>query len=91
MNFLWYLIIGLVAGYFANVIMKGSGSGLVVNLIVGIVGGILGGWIFGLFGLTSVGIIGNLITALIGAIVLLWIVSLFRPRRTTHNTTRTTR
>ena len=41
MYFLWYLLIGLVAGWLANLLVKGHGSGLVVNLIVGIVGGIL--------------------------------------------------
>ena len=38
MYFLWYLLIGLVAGWLANLLVKGHGSGLVVNLIVGIVG-----------------------------------------------------
>ena len=35
MYFLWYLLIGLVAGWLANLLVKGHGSGLVVNLIVG--------------------------------------------------------
>ena len=59
MFFLWYLLIGLVAGWLANLIVKGRGSGLIVNLVVGIVGGVLGGWIFSLFGLFAVGTIGS--------------------------------
>ncbi len=51
MVLLWYLLIGLVAGWIANLIVKGRGGGLVVNIIVGIVGSLLGGWIFSLFGL----------------------------------------
>ena len=43
MYFLWYLLIGLAAGWIASLIFKGSGSGLLVNLIVGIVGGFMGG------------------------------------------------
>ena len=43
MYFLWYLLIGLAAGWIASLIFKGSGSGLLVNLIVGLIGGILGG------------------------------------------------
>ena len=39
MYFLWYLLIGLAAGWIASLIFKGSGSGLLVNLIVGLVGG----------------------------------------------------
>ena len=39
MYFLWYLLIGLAAGWIANLIVKGGGSGLFVNLIVGLIGG----------------------------------------------------
>ena len=72
MFFLWYLLIGLVAGWLANLIVKGRGSGLIVNLVVG---GVLGGWIFSLFGLFAVGTIGSIVTSVVGAIVLLWIVA----------------
>ena len=71
MFFLWYLLIGLVAGWLANLIVKGRGSGLIVNLVVGM----LGGWIFSLFGLFAVGTIGSIVTSVVGAIVLLWIVA----------------
>ena len=69
MYFLWYLLIGLVAGWIASLIVKGSGSGMLVNLIVGVIGSMLGGWIFSLF------------TSVVGAIVLLWIVSLVSRRK----------
>lgn len=81
MYFLWYLLIGLVAGYIANLIIKGSGSGLIINLLVGILGGLLGGWLFSLFGLIPVGTFSSLITSIIGAIVLLWIAAIIRPKR----------
>lgn len=74
MYFLWYLLIGLVAGWLASLIVKGSGSGLLINMIVGIIGGILGGWILSWFGVLPVGTVGSLFTALLGAIILLWIV-----------------
>ena len=77
MNFIWYILIGIIAGYFAGKITRGGGFGLVLNLIVGIIGGVLGGWVFGLLGIMTTGIIGSLITSTIGAILLLWIVSLF--------------
>ena len=82
MNFLWFIIIGIAAGYFAGKVMRGGGFGLIVNLVVGIIGGVLGGWLFSLLGIYSTGgIIGSLVVATIGAIVLLWIVSLFSGRR----------
>lgn len=77
MYFLWYLLIGLVAGWLANLIVKGSGSGLIVNLIVGLIGSMLGGWLVSLFGWLPMGTVGTLLTSLLGAIVLLLIVSLF--------------
>ncbi len=78
MNFIWYIIIGILAGFIAGKLMRGGGFGLLVNLIVGIIGGVLGGWVFGLLGIATTGIIGGLITSVVGAILLLWIVSLFR-------------
>ena len=82
MYFLWYLLIGLAAGWIASLIFKGSGSGLLVNLIVGLVGGFLGGWLVSLFGWVPTGTFGTFIASVIGAIVPLWIVSLFTRRKT---------
>lgn len=81
MYIIWYLLIGLAAGWIANLIVRGSGSGLVVNLLVGLVGGMLGGWLLSWIGLVPVGTLGSLVTAVIGAIVLLWIAALVSQRR----------
>ena len=75
MNFLWFLIIGALAGWLAGRIMKGSGFGLLGNLIVGIIGGVLGGFLFGLLGISGSGLIGSFVTATVGAVFLLWIAS----------------
>ena len=32
MGFIWYIIIGIVAGFLAGKIMRGGGFGLVINL-----------------------------------------------------------
>lgn len=82
MSFIWYILIGMAAGFIAGKIMRGGGFGILINLILGIVGGVLGGWIFGLLGISvrSGAIIGNLITATVGAIVVLAIASLFRKK-----------
>ncbi len=79
MSFIWYIIIGIIAGFAAGKITKGRGFGFFINLIVGIIGGVLGGWLFGLMGISANAnsIIGNLIMSTVGAIVLLCIVSLF--------------
>ena len=61
MGFLWYIIIGIAAGFLAGKIMRGGGFGVIINLILGIVGSVLGGWVFGLLGIAASGIIGSLI------------------------------
>ncbi|MBX9108508.1 GlsB/YeaQ/YmgE family stress response membrane protein [Parabacteroides johnsonii] len=83
MYFIWYIIIGILAGFIAGKVMRGGGFGILINLLVGIAGGLLGGWGFGLLGIATAGILGSLITSVAGAILLLWIVSLFKsPHKT---------
>ena len=80
---IWYILIGILAGFVAGKIMRGGGFGILVNLLVGIIGGLLGGWVFGLLGIATAGILGSLITSIVGAVLLLWIVSLFNnPHKT---------
>lgn len=71
MDFIWFLLIGLAAGWLASQIMKGGGSGLVTDLVTGVIGAILGGFLFGLLGLAATGLLGSLITATAGAVVLI--------------------
>lgn len=79
MSWLWFIIIGAVAGWLAGNIMRGGGFGLLINIVVGVGGALIGGWVFGLLGIgTGGGLIGSLITALVGAILLLWVISLFK-------------
>lgn len=71
MHILWFLLIGLAAGWLAGVIMKGGGYGLVGDLVIGVVGALLGGFLFRLLGIAAGGLLGALVTALVGAIVLI--------------------
>lgn len=74
MNFLWFLLIGLAAGWLAGQLTKGGGFGLVGNLIVGVIGAVLGGFLFGLLGFATTSLLGSLVTATVGAIVLLFLL-----------------
>lgn len=80
MSFIWYLLIGAVAGWLAGMVMKGGGFGFWINIIVGVVGGVIGGWVFGLLGFEWGGTIGSLITAFVGAIILLYIANLVKKK-----------
>ena len=72
MGFVWFLVVGVVAGWLAGVLVKGGGFGLVGDLVVGVIGAVLGGFLFGQF--LGGGLIGSIVVATIGAILLLVIV-----------------
>ena len=71
MGIIYWIIIGLVAGFLAAQIM-GSKSDLLTNLIVGVVGAVIGGFLAGLIGISAYGLVGQLVVATIGAVVLIW-------------------
>lgn len=82
---LWFLIIGVVAGWLAGQIFRGGGYGLWGDLAVGVVGALVGGYVFGLLGIAAYGLIGSLVTSTIGALLLLWVLRLFSKPRATAN------
>jgi len=79
MGFLYWIIVGLIAGWLAGVVMKGGGYGVLVDIILGIVGGIVGGWLFGALGIfPNGGLVGSIIVAFVGAVVLVGITRVLR-------------
>lgn len=78
---LWYLLVGLVAGWLTGLIMKGSGYGIVMDIVLGIAGAIIGGWIASSLGLGGGGFIWSVIIAILGAVILVAIVRLVAGRR----------
>jgi uncharacterized membrane protein YeaQ/YmgE (transglycosylase-associated protein family) len=71
---IWWIVVGLIAGWLAGKVMKGGGYGVLMDIVLGIAGGILGGWVFGLLGLHAGGLIGSIVVAFVGAVILVWIV-----------------
>ena len=79
MEFVWFILIGLAAGWLAGQVMKGGGFGVLGDIVVGVIGALLGGFLFRTFGVsTGGGLLGSLIVATIGAIVLLFVVRLVK-------------
>ncbi len=70
-NVLWWLVVGLIAGFLASRVMRGGGYGLIGDIVVGLIGAFLGGWLAGFLGLGSFGLIGTIVVAFIGACILL--------------------
>ena len=77
-SLIWFLLIGLIAGWLAGKVMRGGGFGVIGDMIVGVIGAFLGGWIFGLLGIAAGGLIGSIVTAFVGAVVLLFLLRLIK-------------
>jgi len=81
MDLLGFLLIGLIAGWIADMLVKNSSFGLVGDLIVGVIGAFIGGFIFSALGIDAYGVLGNIIMAVVGAVVLLLLLNAFTRRR----------
>ena len=68
---IYAILVGLIAGWLAGQVMKGSGYGILIDILLGLVGGIIGGWLFGALGIyPGGGILGSIIVAFVGAVLL---------------------
>jgi uncharacterized membrane protein YeaQ/YmgE (transglycosylase-associated protein family) len=78
-NLLVILFVGLVAGWLAGQIVRGTGFGIIGDLIVGILGAFIGSWLLPQLGIhIGAGMISAIVNATIGAILLLLVIRLFR-------------
>ncbi|TMC86730.1 MAG: GlsB/YeaQ/YmgE family stress response membrane protein [Chloroflexi bacterium] len=84
-SLIWWLIVGLIAGFLASIVMRGGGYGIVGDIVVGLIGAFIGGWLFSLLGVSSGGgLLGSIIVAFIGACILILLLRAFSrsgPRR----------
>jgi uncharacterized membrane protein YeaQ/YmgE (transglycosylase-associated protein family) len=77
MGIIWWIVIGVVAGWITGKIMKGSGYGFWVDMLIGIAGAVVGGFIAGHLGFAaSGGLIYTLIVAVLGAVLLVFLFRL---------------
>jgi uncharacterized membrane protein YeaQ/YmgE (transglycosylase-associated protein family) len=77
-NLIWWVLVGLIAGWAAGKIMKGGGYGVAMDIVLGIVGAVVGGWLVGVLGFQAGGFISTIIVAIIGAVFLIWITRLLK-------------
>jgi uncharacterized membrane protein YeaQ/YmgE (transglycosylase-associated protein family) len=77
-DLIWWVVVGLVAGWAAGKIMRGGGYGVAMDIVLGIVGAVVGGWLLGALGFHSYGLIGTIVVAIIGAIFLIWLTRLLK-------------
>jgi len=76
---LWWIVVGLIAGWLAGKVMSGGGYGVAVDIVLGILGAIVGGWLFGALHIfIGYGFIGSILVAFVGAVILVWISRLLK-------------
>ena len=73
------LFVGLVAGWLAGKIVRGTGFGIIGDILVGIAGALIASFIFPRLGIhLGTRLVSEIIYSAIGAIVLLLVVRLIR-------------
>lgn len=75
------LLVGLVAGWLAGKVVRGTGFGIIGDILVGIAGAMIAALLFPKLGIhLGTGFVSEIIYSAIGAIILLLIVGLLRNR-----------
>jgi uncharacterized membrane protein YeaQ/YmgE (transglycosylase-associated protein family) len=75
------LLVGLIAGWLAGKIVRGTGFGLIADICIGIVGALIGSWLLPRVGIhLGVGMVDAIITATVGAVLLLVVLRFVRGR-----------
>ena len=73
------LFVGLVAGWLAGKVVRGTGFGIIGDVIVGIAGALIASLLFPKIGIhLGTGLLSEIIYSAIGAVILLLIVRLVR-------------
>jgi len=73
------LVVGLVAGWLAGKIVRGTGFGIIGDILVGIAGALVASLLFSKIGIhLGTGLVSEIAYSAIGAIILLLVVRLVR-------------
>ena len=80
-GWVYWILLGLVAGWLSGEITRGRGFGCIGNVLLGLIGAVIGGWLFTRLGLITYGFIGSLAAATVGAVLLISVARLFSGSR----------
>lgn len=71
MFIVWWIVVGLIAGFITGKLMKGSGFGPIMDIVVGIIGAVVGGFIMRALGFADQGgLLYTILVAVVGAVLL---------------------
>jgi len=71
MHILWWVFVGLIAGWATGKIMRGSGDGILMDAVIGSAGALMGGFIMGSVGAmpAGAGLLYSIPVAIGGAVI----------------------
>ena len=79
---IWWICVGLVAGWATGKILKGSGYGTLADIVIGILGALIGGFVMRALGFAgSGGFFYTVFVAILGAMILVWLEHFFSGHR----------
>jgi uncharacterized membrane protein YeaQ/YmgE (transglycosylase-associated protein family) len=82
MNIVFWIVVGIIAGFLAKVVVPGEGpGGILGDLIVGVLGALIGGFVAGMLGIAFGGWVGTTLMAFLGAVILLFVLRAVTSRR----------
>jgi uncharacterized membrane protein YeaQ/YmgE (transglycosylase-associated protein family) len=73
------LFVGLIAGWLAGKVVRGTGFGIIGDIVVGIAGALVASFLFPRLGIhLGTGLVSEIVYSAIGAVILLLVVRLVR-------------
>jgi uncharacterized membrane protein YeaQ/YmgE (transglycosylase-associated protein family) len=79
---IWWILVGLIAGWLTGKVMRGSGFGVIGDIVIGILGALAGGFLFSRLGFAgSGGMFYSIFVAFLGAVILTWLFRLITGNR----------
>lgn len=73
-----WLLVGLIAGYLANVLVRGRGAGCIGNIVIGLIGSVIGAILASALDIgTQLHFCGTIFVSFVGAAILLAVLRLF--------------
>ena len=81
-DLLSWLFVGLLAGFFASLVVRGRGYGCFLDIVIGLVGALIGGFLASFLGIRATyHFWGSLLIAFLGACILVAILKIFSAGR----------
>lgn len=84
MGIVYWIIVGIIAGFLAKVVVPGEGpGGILGDLVVGVLGALIGGFVASMLHIGASGFLATTLIAFVGAVILLFVLRAVTGRRNT--------